>query len=123
MKARNSMPDTRPTTILLCAALLLAAYGQRTDDAVSTLVDKASATACDAVDLGGEATEMVTDTAAHVAVQQGLVDQGQAAEVAGVVHEVRSQLPGRNPEDCRALAGGLAKVGGSALNSVRRLAH
>lgn len=117
------MSDTRPTTILLCAALLLTACGQRTDDTVSNLVDKASATACEAVDLGGDATEMVTDTAAHVAVQQGLVDQGQAAEVAGVVHEVRSQLPGRNPEDCRALAGGLAKVGGSALNSMRRLAH
>ena len=117
------MPDTRPTTILLCAALLLVACGQQTDDAVSTLVDKASATACEAVDLGGEATEMVTDTAAQVAVQQGLVDQGQAAEIAGIVKDVRDQLPGRDPEDCRALAGGLAKVGGSALNSVRRLAH
>ena len=59
----------------------------------------------------------------NIELKRVYVDQGQAAEVAGVVHEVRSQLPGRNPEDCRALAGGLAKVGGSALNSVRRLAH
>ena len=117
------MPDTRPTTILLCAALLLVACGQQTDDAVSTLVDKASATACEAVDLGGNATEMVADTAAQVAVHQGLVDQGQASEVTGIVREVRNELPGRNPEDCRALAGGLAKVGGSALKGVARLAR
>ena len=117
------MPNLSPAVLALGASILLAACGQQTEEAATILIDKASATACEAVDLGGDATEMVTDTAAHVAVQQGLVDQGQAAEVAGVVHEVRSQLPGRNPEDCRALAGGLAKVGGSALDSVRRLAH
>ena len=117
------MPNLSPAVLALGASILLAACGQQTEDAAAILIDKASATACEAVDLGGNATEVVADTAAQVAVHQGLVDQGQAAEVTGIVHDVRQQLPGRNPEDCRALAGGLAKVGGSALNSVRRLAR
>ncbi len=117
------MPNRTPVAIVLGASILLAACGQQTEDAATILIDKASATACEAVDLGGNATEMVADTAAQVAVHQGLVDQGQASEVTGIVREVRNELPGRNPEDCRALAGGLVKVGGSALNSVRRLAH
>ena len=117
------MPNLSPAILALGASILLTACGQQSEDAAATLIDKASATACEAVDLGGNATEVVADTAAQVAVHQGLVDQGQASEVTGIVREVRNELPGRNPEDCRALAGGLAKVGGSALNSVRRLAR
>ncbi len=117
------MPKLHPVALILGATVLLVGCGERTEDVAAAIVDKAGATACEAVDLGGNATEMIVDTAAHVAVQQGLVDQGQASEIAGVVRDVRQQLPGRNPEDCRAIAGGLAKVGGSALKGVVHLAR
>ena len=103
------MPNLSPAILALGASILLTACGQQSEDAAATLIDKASATACEAVDLGGNATEVVADTAAQVAVHQGLVDQGQASEVTALaagrflVHVVAPSLPESIPLQVRVL--------------------